>query len=344
MSGSSRSTELPAHDVVERPWRQKQRGGTREGRMLDRVVVRVPPAISELDLAPAPADMIAGEQALQAVARADGAAGPGAGALARFMIRTESIASSRIEHIDVGMDDLARAVAGSRAHAAALSMVAAAEAIHELHRRVGVSRQVELADILEVHRLLMRDDENAGDRYWAGRIREDQNWIGGSQYSPRDALYVPPPPESVGELLDDLLVFADRDDVPVGLQIAIAHAQFESIHPFTDGNGRIGRALIGAILQRRGVTRHAGVPVAGGSWLSERNTSRVWATTGTVVSGPSSASSPVPWRSRPRSRWSRSSGCGRCPRTGGERPRRGPARLGHRSTSGRPPRASDRDR
>src|SRR5690625_7765720 len=106
MTGSSRSTELPAHDVVERPWRQKQRGGTREGRMLDRVVVRVPPAISELDLAPAPADMIAGEQALQAVARADGAAGPGAGALARFMFRTDSSATSRIVHIYVGMYDI----------------------------------------------------------------------------------------------------------------------------------------------------------------------------------------------------------------------------------------------
>ena len=89
-----------------------------------------------------------------------------------------------------------------------------------------------------------------------------QNWIGGSDYTPIDALYVPPPPDLVPDLMDDLLVFANRTDLPILAQAAIAHAQFESIHPFTDGNGRIGRALISAILRRRGLTRRITVPLA----------------------------------------------------------------------------------
>jgi Fic family protein len=66
----------------------------------------------------------------------------------------------------------------------------------------------------------------------------------------------------VPALLDDLIAFSNRDDIEAITQAAIAHAQFESIHPFTDGNGRIGRALIGAILRRRGVTPHTVLPVA----------------------------------------------------------------------------------
>lgn len=106
----------------------------------------------------------------------------------------------------------------------------------------------------------MREDPD--ERAYAGRVRDMQNWIGGSHSSPRDALYVPPPPELVPDYLSDLLVFANRDDVDPIAQAAIVHAQFESIHPFTDGNGRIGRALIGAVLRRRGVTPVTVLPVA----------------------------------------------------------------------------------
>jgi len=92
--------------------------------------------------------------------------------------------------------------------------------------------------------------------------RTVQNWIGGSDFSPRGALCIPPPPETVPGYMDDLVTFADRSDMPALLQAAIAHAQFESIHPFTDGNGRIGRALINTILRRRGATTRVVVPLA----------------------------------------------------------------------------------
>ena len=80
--------------------------------------------------------------------------------------------------------------------------------------------------------------------------------------SPRAALYIPPPPETVPGYMDDFVTFADRSDMPALWQAAIAHAQFESIHPFTDGNGRIGRALINAILRRRAATTRVAVPLA----------------------------------------------------------------------------------
>jgi Fic family protein len=86
-----------------------------------------------------------------------------------------------------------------------------------------------------------------------GVIREEQNWIGGSSYNPCSATFVPPPAAFAGELLEDLTVYVNGDEHPALVQAAIAHAQFETIHPFADGNGRAGRALIHIILRRRGV-------------------------------------------------------------------------------------------
>lgn len=96
----------------------------------------------------------------------------------------------------------------------------------------------------------------------AGRIREVQNWIGGNIYNPCAAAYVPPPPELVPELLDDLCAFCGSDDLPAVAQAAIAHAQFETIHPFVDGNGRVGRALIYLVLRRRGLASRILPPVS----------------------------------------------------------------------------------
>ncbi|MDF2510098.1 MAG: Fic family protein, partial [Microbacterium sp.] len=177
-----------------------------------------------------------------------------------FLIRMESVASSRIEHVEATPRAFARAIGGLKENTSAMSMVAAGAAITKLID--ASSTTITLDEILAAHKALMQDDPDLSERPYAGRVRDVQNWIGGSQHSPRGALYVPPPPEEVPALLEDLLVFANRDDVEPVTQAAIAHAQFESIHPFTDGNGRIGRALIGAILRRRAVTPHTVLPVA----------------------------------------------------------------------------------
>jgi Fic family protein len=92
-----------------------------------------------------------------------------------------------------------------------------------------------------------------------GVIRDQQNWIGGSSYNPCSAVFIPPPPEYVEGLLRDLIDYTNGDQHSPLVQAAIAHAQFETIHPFADGNGRTGRALIHVTLRRRGLA-HTFVP------------------------------------------------------------------------------------
>lgn len=194
------------------------------------------------------------------IAALDSGRGDYLGPLGILLLRTESVASSKIEYIEASIDDFARALHGGKANPSAVSMVAATEALDVMMADVERTRRIELSAITAAHRVLMRD-ERAEEGY-AGRLRDMQNWIGGSDYSPRNALYVPPPPETVADYMDDLVQFANRDDLPALVQAGLVHAQFESIHPFTDGNGRIGRALINAIFRRRGATSRVVVPLA----------------------------------------------------------------------------------
>jgi len=119
---------------------------------------------------------------------------------------------------------------------------------------------VDAAAILAMHEALMCDVDPKS----AGRWREEQVWIGGGTHGPRGAMFVPPHHSRVATAIDDVLRFVRRDDIPALAQIALAHAQFETIHPFADGNGRTGRALIQAMLRRKGLTRNVTVPVSAG--------------------------------------------------------------------------------
>lgn len=244
------------------PWSQKHRGGARADRMFTEVEAAVPPLIAELNYTvPSELSRLA-EEALLAAARMEAGAADSRGGVTRFTLAAEAIASSRIESVQASAADFIRARDGARGSDPAKSMVAASQAIAELLESVDALGVIQLDGLLAAHRTLMRDDRDEGP--YAGQVRTEQNWIGGSDFSPRGALHVPPVPERVDELLADLMAFANRDDVPVLAQAAIAHAQFETIHPFGDGNGRIGRALVGAILRRRGVMRNTIVPIASG--------------------------------------------------------------------------------
>jgi len=94
-----------------------------------------------------------------------------------------------------------------------------------------------------------------------GALRTEQNWVGGGSFGPRDAEYIPPPPEDVHRLLEDLVAFSARTDLTSVALAALAHAQFEVIHPFVDGNGRVGRALLQQLLVKR-AGLEAPVPVS----------------------------------------------------------------------------------
>lgn len=173
--------------------------------------------------------------------------------LARLLLRTEAIASSKVEGLQVGAKQLARAEVrddvGRRASVEALEILANVDAMRFAIEETASAERVTPEEIVSVHRVLM---ERSHPRI-AGRPRDKQNWIGGNDYNPCKADFVPPPPEMVDPLLEDLCRFCERDDLPALVQASLAHAQFETIHPFDDGNGRTGRALVQVILKRRGL-------------------------------------------------------------------------------------------
>jgi Fic family protein len=178
---------------------------------------------------------------------------PGLHSLAETLLRSESVASSRIEGLDMTHARLARARYGDgREDKNAREVIANIDAMHKAIDLGASSEVLGLEAIRDIHRALIRN-ETLGGRPYAGVIREEQNWIGGNGYNPIGAIFVPPPEEHVRPLLNDLERFIARDDLEPLVQAAIAHGQFETIHPFLDGNGRVGRALVYAILRRRGL-------------------------------------------------------------------------------------------
>ena len=188
-----------------------------------------------------------------AIADLNAAAGPELAPLARLLLRTESIASSKVEGLQVGTRQLARAeaneVTGRRPGAEAAEILANIDAM-QFAIEEAATDDLSTDTMVAIHRVLMARAPNA---HIAGRIRDVQNWIGGNDYNPCGAAFVPPPPEEVSPLLRDLTSFVVDDSLPPLVQAAIAHAQFETIHPFEDGNGRTGRALIHIVLRRRGL-------------------------------------------------------------------------------------------
>ncbi len=228
--------------------------------MLREVTVWLPPRIAGRDLL-IPSKLASRiEDCLREIAALDTSHGAHLGALGTMLLRTESVASSKIEQVEADVTDYARALHGMKSNQSATSMAAATVALEELIDSVSGGDHLTTDAVLRSHRALMHGDP--GETAYAGRTRDMQNWIGGSDYSPRNALYVPPPPETVDGYMDDLVAFANRDDLSAMVQAAVAHAQFESIHPFTDGNGRIGRALVNTVFRRRGVTTTVVVPLA----------------------------------------------------------------------------------
>jgi Fic family protein len=259
-SKATTAVSWPPHRQEGRSWQQAGRSGAKEDRMLRKITVSLPPMIADQDLTLDSYLATDVESAMREVSKLDATHGTDLEALGVLLLRTESVASSRIEAVEASLDDYARALHGIRANSSAVSMVAATAALDTMINNVTRHDRIALETITSAHNVLMRDDP--GEAPYAGRLRTVQNWIGGSNHSPRGALYVPPPPATVPDYMTDLLTFANRDDLPALVQAAIAHAQFESIHPFTDGNGRIGRALINTVLRRRGATTRVVVPLA----------------------------------------------------------------------------------
>ncbi len=190
-------------------------------------------------------------------------AAPARDPLARLLLRTESIASSKVEGMQLGPREIARAEArvetGQRASTPAIEILANIDAMVLAIDEAARVSSFGVPEIVAIHKRLM---ERAESQRGAGAIRTQQNWIGGNDYNPCGADFVPPPPEEVRGLLADLCEAINNDLLPPVVQAALVHAQFETIHPFEDGNGRTGRALIHVVLRRRGVAPRYVPPIS----------------------------------------------------------------------------------
>lgn len=190
-------------------------------------------------------------------------ADPALKSLSRLLLRTESIASSKVEGMHADIRSVARAEArrslGRSISRQVAEIIANIDAMQKGVDQVATSDLLTPQELCDIHEALMSQGIIPLN---PGKIRDRQNWIGGNDTNPCGAAYVPPPAEEVPALMEDLGAFCNSDLHPPLVQAAIAHAQFETIHPFDDGNGRTGRALLQVLLRRRGLAPEFVPPVS----------------------------------------------------------------------------------
>jgi Fic family protein len=204
------------------------------------------------------------EEASVEIARFDAELGAEVAPFASVLLRSESASSSKIENLTSAAKAIALAELGNTAKHNANEIVGNVAAM---------KAALDLADRLDTDAVLAMQQALIGRHVpaIAGRWRDEQVWIGGDSFGPHGAEFVPPHHQHVPALMDDLIKFTGRTDLPLLSQAAIAHAQFATIHPFADGNGRTGRALIHAMLRGHGLTRNVTVPVSAGLLIDTRS-------------------------------------------------------------------------
>ena len=191
------------------------------------------------------------------LSRLDAELGGRVASFAPVLLRSEAASSSQIENITASARAIFSAELGAKTSRNAELIAANTRAM---------TAAIELADVVtpdaiaRMHEVLMAGQS----RHTPGRWRDEAVWIGTRSDSPVGAEFVAPHHLRIEGLLDDVTAFARRSDVAPLVSVAVAHAQFETIHPFSDGNGRTGRALAQALLRYRGVTRNVAVPVSAG--------------------------------------------------------------------------------
>lgn len=205
-----------------------------------------------------PADVATlAEEAAVEIARFDAELGAEVAPFASVLLRSESASSSMIENLTSGARAIALAELGSTEKRNASEIVGNVAA---MRAALTLAERLDADAILAMHAALLQElHPNI-----AGRWRTEQVWIGGTSFGPHQAMFVPPHHDHVETLIEDLVAFMARTDVPLLAQAAVAHAQFETIHPFPDGNGRTGRALIHSMLRGHGLTQNVTVPVSAG--------------------------------------------------------------------------------
>jgi Fic family protein len=227
-------------------------------RQTGRYQAAIPAEINNLEIALPSSVLADAAEASQEIARFDAELGHETAPFASVLLRTESAASSKIENLTGNARAIAEAeMLGTTKRRNAAMIVANTRA---MQAAVDLADQISGDAILAMHAALM----NASGPDIAGKWRIEQVWIGGGSFGPRGADFIAPHQDRVPPAIDDLIRFARRDNIAILPQIAIAHAQFETIHPFPNGNGRTGRALIQSMLRNKRLTRQVTVPVSAG--------------------------------------------------------------------------------
>jgi Fic family protein len=243
------------------PWRSTPAPGTASRAQIRKhqgpYRAAVTPAIAGAQLH-LPANLASAlDDATNEIARFDAELGAEIAPFAAILLRSESAASSQIENLTAS----ARAIAEAE-----LDIAVSGNAANVVANSRAMTAALHLADRLDADAILQMHQALRGRTTSdvAGKWRGEQVWIGGGAVGPHRAMFVPPRHDLVPAAIDDLIEFIARDDLPVLAQAALAHAQFETIHPFPDGNGRTGRALVHALLRAKRLTRTVTVPVSAG--------------------------------------------------------------------------------
>lgn len=188
-----------------------------------------------------------------------GVESPEIGPMSAILLRTESASSSQIEKLTTSARQLALAELGESGKVHANTVIGNVRAMEAA---------LQVADVLDADAVLrMHAELTAGNPAMAedsGRFRRELVWVGGDDAGPLNAELIAPQPARVREAVEDTLAFMRRADIPTLAKAAVAHAHFETIHPFVDGNGRTGRALAQSLLRRDGITRYFTVPLSAG--------------------------------------------------------------------------------
>jgi Fic family protein len=246
-------------------WTSRHEFGPRAalGERAERYEAAVPALIGQADYAPPGPLATELEDAAVAIREFDTEHGAGLAPFASVLLRTESVSSSMIENVSASARSVAMAELGDRSKQNATLIV---DNVSAMRAALAAADDLTPETVLAMHRALMVHADPDG----AGTWRHEPVWIGTSARSPLGADYVAPRFERVPALIEDLAAFVKRNDIQILAHAMLAHAQFETIHPFTDGNGRTGRALLQAVLRGKGLTRGVTVPISAGLLVDVR--------------------------------------------------------------------------
>jgi len=252
-----RTTPWPAVTFERLTWLIAEGGDDRRSTHRNKYDSALVPEIGSQEMFLPSECALVSEDVRTAIAAFDVRVGDTLAPLESLLVQIESSASSRIENVAVPVPDLLMAEAGDDQGRSVADVMGNVDATRAA---IVLADDITPETILDIHRALLSDTHPV----MAGRWRREPVWIGSYSGGPPEAEFVPPAAHRVPEAMADLCDFIGRSDMPVFVQSMVMHAQFENIHPFPDGNGRVGRALIHAMLRRDGLTKSATLPISAG--------------------------------------------------------------------------------